>query len=327
MRRRDVITLAAGAATWPFIRPLAAEAQRRVGALLSGPANQLFLDAFREGLATFGWVEGRNLRIDYRFAGDLSRLAADAEELVNLRPDVIFALSGPVARAVQQRTSIIPIVFVGGGDPTSNGLVGNIARPEGNMTGFANLFGSLGGRWLELFKEAVPRLTRVADVFFVSELTVGEPGLRATISAAAAQLGVTIVSIPVRNAVEIEPAISAFAAEPDGGLLLTGAAVANPSAMFEAIRRRALYYHLPLMYGGVPGAATEGFLMAHGPNLLDLVRRASSYVDRILRGAKPSELPVQFPTKFELVVNLKTAKAIGVTIPEAFLAQADQVIE
>jgi putative tryptophan/tyrosine transport system substrate-binding protein len=324
MRRRAFI---AGivAAAWPSARLLAAEALRQVGALIGGPYNQPILAAFREGLATFGWVEGRNLRIDYRFdGGDPGRLAPYAGELLNLRPDVIFALTGPAARAIQQRTSVIPIVFVGGGDPTSNGLVRNIARPEGNMTGFANVFGSLGGKWLELSKEAVPRLTRVADIFFVSELSVRNE-LRATIPAAAAQLGVTIVRMPVRNAVEIEPEISAFAAEPNGGLLLTGA---NPDAILEAIGRLALYYRLPLMYGGgADPARGEGFLMADGPDFLDMARRASSYVDRILRGAKPSELPVQYPTKFELFVNLKTAKAIGVTIPETFLARADEVIE
>jgi putative tryptophan/tyrosine transport system substrate-binding protein len=325
MRRREFIA-GIGAAAWPFARPLAAEALRQVGALIGGPNNQPILAAFREGLATFGWVEGRNLRIDYRFdGGDPGRLAPYAGELVNLRPDVIFALTGPAARAIQQRTSVIPIVFVGGGDPTSNGLVRNIARPEGNMTGFANVFGSLGGKWLELFKEAVPRLTRVADIFRADELT-NRNELRATIPAAAAQLGVTITRMPVRNAVESEPAISAFAAEPNGGLLLTGA---NPDATFEAIGRLALYYRLPLMYGGGAGSAGlfEGFLMAHGPDILDMARRASSYVDRILRGAKPSELPVQYPTKFELAVNLKTAKAIGVTIPETFLARANQVID
>jgi putative ABC transport system substrate-binding protein len=327
MRRREFIAGLGGAAAWPLARPLAAEAQRRVG-VLSFPDNRVsqpVLDAFSEGLAKFGWVEGRNLRIDYRFSGgDYVRLAEYAEELVNLRPNVIFAQSGPAARALQQRTSVIPIVFVGGADPTSNGLLRNIARPEGNMTGFANSFGSMGGRWLELFKEAVPRLSRVADIFFESELANANE-LRATIPAAAAQLGVTVTRMPVHDAVEIEHAISAFAAEPDRGLLMTSA---NPPAIFEAIGRRALYYHLPLMYGGAPGAAQgEGFLMAHGAYGPDLARRASSYVDRILRGAKPSELPVQYPTKFELVVNLKTAKAIGVTIPEAFLAQADELIE
>jgi putative ABC transport system substrate-binding protein len=160
-RRREFIA-AISAAAWPFARSLAAEAQRHVSALLSASDNQRALDTFRQGLATFAWVEGRNLRIDYRFGGDPSRLAAYAEELVNLRPDVILAYTGPAARAVQQRTSVIPIVFVGRGDPASNGVVRNIARPEGNMTGFANYFGSLGDRWLELFKEAVPRLTRVA---------------------------------------------------------------------------------------------------------------------------------------------------------------------
>jgi putative tryptophan/tyrosine transport system substrate-binding protein len=329
MRRREFIAGMGGTAAWPFARPLAAEAQRRVGALVyaadNDPRLQSILGAFREGLATFGWAEGRNLRIDYRFAGgDPSRPAADAQELANLRPDVIFAYTGPAARAVQQRTSVIPIVFAGGGDPTSGGLVRNIARPEGNMTGFANIFGSLGGRWLELFKEAIPRLTRVADIFFVNDLSV-QNELRATIPAAAAQLGISIIRMPVRNAVEIEPAISAFAAEPNGGLLLTGV---TPLAIFEPIGRLALHYHLPLMYGGGTSLARrEGVLMVHGPDVLDLARRASSYVDRILRGAKPSELPVQYPTKFELVVNLKTAKAIGVTIPETFLARTDQVIE
>jgi putative tryptophan/tyrosine transport system substrate-binding protein len=292
MKRREFITFVAGAATWPFARPLAADAQRRVGALLA-PDNQPALDAFREGLATFGWVEGRNLRIDYRFSGDPRRLAEYAEELVNLRPDVIFAYSALAARAVQQRTSVIPIVFVGGADPTSSGLVRNIARPEGNMTGFANSYASLGGRWLELFKEAVPRLTRVADIFFATELTEisARNETRATIAAAAAQLGLTVTRMPLRNAVEIEPAINAFAAEPDGGLLLPG----NPLPFGDQeIERLALYHHLPLMRGGSSDiAGREGFLMAHGPDILDLVRRASSYVDRILRGAKPSELPVQ----------------------------------
>jgi putative ABC transport system substrate-binding protein len=170
MRRREFIAGLGGVVAWPFAGPLAAEVQRRVGVLLTASENdpryQSILGAFREGLATFGWVEGRNLRIDYRFSGsDPSRLAAYAEELVNLRPDVILAYTGPAARAVQQRTPVVPIVFVGGGDPNSTGLVRNIGRPGGNLTGFANIFESLGGRWLELFKDAVPRFTRVAHVF------------------------------------------------------------------------------------------------------------------------------------------------------------------
>jgi len=272
-----------------------------------------------------GWVEGGNLRMDYRFGGgDPDRLAAYAEELVNLRPDLIFALSGPAARAVQQRTAAIPIVFVGGGDPASSGLVGNIARPGGNMTGFANNFESLGGKWLELFKEAVPGLTRVAHVF--GENTQGanpRAEIRTSMDAAAARLGVTIVRMGFHDTAEIEPAISAFAAAPHGGLLPIGAIAPDH---FDAIKRLALHYRLPLMFGAL-AILGEGVLMSHGPDLLDLVRRAASYADRILRGAKPGELPVQYPAKFELVVNLKTAKAIGVTIPEAFLLGADEVIE
>jgi putative tryptophan/tyrosine transport system substrate-binding protein len=324
MKRREFIAGLGGAVAWPLAaRAQQAEPLRRVGALFGGAAQPIA--AFRERLAMLGWVEGGNLRIDYRFAGgDPDRRAAYAEELVNLRPDVIFALNGPAARAVQQRTAVIPIVFVGGGDPPSNGLVGSIGRPVGNMTGFANTFRSLGSKWLELFKEAVPGLTRVAHVFLANEFNAN-PGdeIPASKDAAAARLEVTIVRMRVHDTAEIEPAISAFAAAPHGGLLFNGPV--SP-ALSEAIERLALRYRLPLMFG----AATlieEGILMSHGPDLLDLVRRAASYVDRILRGAKPGDLPVQYPTKFELVVNLKTAKAIGVTIPETFLARADQVIE
>jgi putative ABC transport system substrate-binding protein len=271
-----------------------------------------------------GWVEGGNLRMDYRFAGgDPDGLAANAEELVNLRPDLIFAITGPAARAVQPRTAVIPIVFVGGGDPASSGLVGNIARPASNMTGFANNFGSLGGKWLELFKEAVLGLTRVAHVLSANEFNANPREIETSMDAAAARLGVTIVRMRVHDTAEIEPAISAFAAAPHGGLLLTGAVAPAHS---DAIKRLALHYRLPLMYGAAANIQ-EGILMSHGPDFLDLVRRSASYVDRILRGAKPSELPVQYPTKFELVVNLKTAKAIGVTIPEGFLLGADEVIE
>jgi putative ABC transport system substrate-binding protein len=335
MRRREFLS---GAAAWPLAaRAQQAELVRRVGALMAGakddPLTQSAIAAFREGLAMLGWVEGVNLRIDYRFAGsDPDRVAAYAEELVNLRPDLILALTGFGARAVQQRTAVIPIVFVGGGDAASTGLVGNIARPSGNMTGFATNFASLGGKWLELFKEAVPGLTRVAVV--VSAVSVKNnprSQISTTMNAAAARLGVTIVRVQVHDTGEIEPAISAFAAAPHGGLLVNIAT----DHYFEAIRRLALHYRLPLMYGAdqppAPSPASaivaEGVLMSHGPDGRDLTRRAASYVDRILRGAKPGELPVQYPAKFELMVNLKTAKAIGVTIPEAFLLRADEVIE
>jgi putative ABC transport system substrate-binding protein len=209
---------------------------------------------------------------------------------------------------------------VGGGESASEGWVGDIARPGGNMTGFANLFGSLGGKWLELFKEAVPGLTRVANVFSVNEFNANRRNeIQIAIDAAAARLGVTIVRMGFHNTAEIEPAIGAFAAAPHSGLLATGAVLNH----FEAIKRLALHYRLPLM----SGAMAEGVLMSHGPDVPDLIRGAASYVDRILRGAKPSELPVQYPPKFELVVNLKTAKAIGLTVPPTLLALADEVIE
>jgi putative ABC transport system substrate-binding protein len=330
--RREFIAGLGGAAAWPLVaRAQQTEPVHRVGALLAGgkdsPVNQSAIAALRERLAMLGWVEGGNLQMDYRFAGsDLDGLAAYAEELVNLRPDLIFAFTGLAARAVQQRTDVIPIVFVGGGggDPASTGLVDNIARPGGNITGFANNFGSLGGKWLDLFKEAVPGLTRVAHVFSASELNSNPRNeTQTSMDEAAARLKVAIVRMGFHNTAEIEPAISAFAAVPRGGLLATGP---TARAHLDAIERIAPHYRLPLMAGGFAFVA-EGVLMSYGPDFLDLVRRSASYVDRILRGAKPSELPVQYPTKFELVVNLKTAKAIGVTIPEAFLSRADEVIE
>jgi putative ABC transport system substrate-binding protein len=262
------------------------------------------------------------LRIDFRFA-DPDRLAAYAEELVNLRPDLIFADPGPAARAVQQRTAVIPIVFVGGGD-AADGLIGNIARPGGNMTGFAANFGSLGGKWLELLKEAAPGLTSVAHVISANEFNANRRNAaEVAMDAAAARLGVTIVRMRVHDTAEIEPAVRAVAAAPNGGLLVTGAAA---PARFEAISQLALQHRLPLMIGAAAIVA-EGVLMSHSPDRPDLYRGAASYADRILRGANPGELPVQYPTKFELVVNLKTAKALGITVPQSILLRADEVIE
>jgi putative ABC transport system substrate-binding protein len=286
---------------------------------LNAPITQA---AVREELAKLGWVEGRSLRIDVRTSGDdPRRLATDAEELVNLRPDVIFAYTGAAARAAQRRTQTIPIVFVGGGDPAENNLVGSVARPT-NVTGFANNFGSLGGKWVELLKQAAPRLTRVASVFD-PEFAFGGGSVRDVIGAAAAQLAITTINMPVRNLDEIARAINAFAAEPNGGLLINGA---HPDENIRAILGLALQHRLPTMFGAGKLVA-EGLLMSNGPDLTDMARRASSYVDRILRGAKPSDLPVQYPTKFPLVINLKTAKAIGLEIPPTVLALADEVIE
>jgi putative ABC transport system substrate-binding protein len=268
-----------------------------------------------------GWVEGSNLRMDYRFAdGDPDRFAAYAEELVNLRPDLILALTGLAARAVQQRTAVIPIVFVGGGDPASTSLVGNIARPSGNMTGFANLFYPVGGKWLELFKEAVPGLSRVAHV--VSAITVNynprseisttmdaalkraavmfNPDLppvsvyMPSLETAARSLKVESIIAPVHSDVEIGAAIIALGREPGGGLVVVpdGFVVGHTAPIILAAARS----NVPTVYS-VSDFAREGGLLSYGPDFVDNYRRAASYVDRILRGEKPADLPVQFPTK------------------------------
>jgi putative ABC transport system substrate-binding protein len=313
LRRRDFIAGLGGAAVWP----LAARAQqpsrmRLVGALFF--ADALGLAELRQELQRLGWAEGRNLRIDYRFAGsDLGRVTAHAAELVNLDPDVIFVVAGPAVQAVQQRTQTIPIVFVGGGDVSVNNLTGGIARPTGNTTGFANSFNSIGGKYLELLKDAAPRITRVAHVRrnFNDTTLTGESA--AIIEAAAAKLAITIIREPFRNdAAEMERAIDAFAAEPNGALLMTGTRA--PTPISDAILRQAVQHQLPTMVGS-GRVVREGILMSYGPDGRDLIHGAASYIDSILRGAKPTELPVQFPTKIPLVINLKTARALRLEIP------------
>jgi putative ABC transport system substrate-binding protein len=331
MRRRDFVTLLGGAAAWP----LAARAQqpervRRVGVLTPGYADkddsyQIAIATFREELAKLGWVEDRNLHIDYRFYGaDPDGRAADADELVNIRPDVIFAVTGAAARAVLRRTQVIPIVFAGGGDPVENNLAASIARPTGNITGFGNDFALQGGKWVELLKRAAPRITRIAHLTDPDlGIDASGAGLAAVIDRAAAQLAINLIRMPLRNPKEIEGGIDTFAAEPNGALLLTGS---NTAANLKAIFRLAMQHHLPTMQGAGKRVA-EGLLMSNGADFLDLVRGGSTYVDRILRGAKPSDLPVQYPTRFPLVINLKTAKVIGLDIPPTLLALADEVIE
>jgi putative ABC transport system substrate-binding protein len=237
--------------------------------------------------------------------------------VANLHPEVIFAYAGVAARAAQQATKTIPIVFVGAGDPAEADLTGSVSRPTGNATGLGNTFASQGGKWLELLKGAAPRITRVARIHN-PEIGLGQA---LGISAAAPKLGIALAEMPLRNPDEIERAIDAFAAEPDGGLLLTG-----PQPDLDVVLRLAMRHRLPTMFGATKLVAA-GLLMSNGPDIYELTRGAASYVDRILRGAKPSELPIQYPTKLPLVVNLKTAKVIGLEIPPALLAIADEVIE
>jgi putative ABC transport system substrate-binding protein len=330
MQRREFIGGLGAAAAWPRV----AGAQqgggmRRIGWLIGGAENDLGSRASRaalqEALAKLGWIEGRNLRIDLRFgAGDPAQIRAYAAELVGLAPDVMVTGTGAATEAVRQQTQTIPIVFTAGPDPVATGLLRSIARPEGNITGFSTLEPSIAGKWLELLKEAAPRVTRVAIVFN-PELAPSAPIYISLIEAAAPTFGVQAIKMPVRNAVDTVRAIDAFAAEPNGGLLVLPPT--PTTAIRETIFQLAAQHRLPAIYNTNRSDADAGGLLAYSPDRVDQNRRAASYVDRLLRGAKVSELPVQFPTKFELIVNLKTAKAIGLTIPEAFLLRADELIE
>jgi putative tryptophan/tyrosine transport system substrate-binding protein len=327
MNRRRFITLLGGAAAWP----LAARAQqsdriRRLGVLLVGAENDSRLETrfswFTKGLGELGWTDGRNVRMDVRWAaGNPDRMRMFASELIDQQPDVIIVNSPVITREVQRQTQTIPIIFMGAGDPASLRLVGSLSRPEGNTTGVTDLFPSIGGKWLELLREAVPRLARVALIF---NPDIASGSFFASIETAAPRLAVTVVRTPFRNPADLESGIEAFASEPNGGLIVLPPA---PSTANRAlINRLAVQHQLPTIYFD-RDFASEGALMSYGSDIANLYRLGASYVDRILRGAKPGELPVQFPTKFELVVNLKTAKAIGLTIPEAFLLRADELIE
>jgi putative ABC transport system substrate-binding protein len=325
-RRREFIALLGGAAAaWPIVaRAQQTGRMRFVGALFLASDNPQYAATLRQELQRLGWVEGRNLQINYRFSGgDIGRAIADAGELVNLGPDLIFVIGGPAIQAVQQHTQTIPIVFVGGGDASSTNLTGGIARPAGNTTGFGTTFNSEGGKWVELLKDTAPRITRVAHVRNFDTLNTEQ--IVAIVEAAAAKLAITLVRVPYRNSVaEMERAIEEFAAEPNGALLITG--VRPATGIYEAVLRQAVQHQLPTMYG-TARRVQEGLLMSYGPDLLGLIRGAATDIDRILRGAKPAELPVQFPTKIPLVINLRTAKAIGLEIPPTIMLRADEVIE
>jgi ABC-type uncharacterized transport system substrate-binding protein len=326
MRRRDLITLVGGAAAWP----LAARAQhpertRRIGVLMNLAADdaegQARIAAFRHALQQLGWSDGRNVRIDYRWAaGDVGRFHTYANELLALVPDVILASATPSVQALQQATRTVPIVFAIVADPVGAGFVDSLARPGGNVTGFTPGEYGTSGKWLELVKELVPRVTRVA---VLRDLTIGLAQLGA-LQSVAPSLGIELRPVNVRDADEIERSIAAFAQGSNGALIVT----ASTSAIIhrELITTLAARNKLPAVYYTrywVEG----GGLMSYGPDFRDQFRRAAGYVDRVLKGEKPADLPVQAPTKYELVINLKTAKALGLTVPDSLLARADEVIE
>jgi putative ABC transport system substrate-binding protein len=329
MERRAFISLIGGAAV---VWPLAARAQqggamRRIGVLMSAsaddPEGQARNAAFLQGLQQLGWTVGRNVRIDYRWgASDSGRLRDLAAELVALAPDVIVATAGATVGALQRVSRTVPIVFVTTIDPVGSGFVDSLARPGGNATGFLGFEYSLSGKWLELLKQIAPRVTRAA-VLRDTASPAGNAQFGA-IQAVAPSLGVEVSPVNVRDASEIERAIAAFARSANDGLIVTG--TPSATAHRNLIITLAARHNLPAVYYYRTFVAAGG-LISYGPDFIDQYRGAAGYVDRILKGEKAADLPVQAPTKYELVINLKTAKAMGLELPATVLARADEVIE
>jgi putative ABC transport system substrate-binding protein len=329
MRRRDFITLLGGAAAaWPVAaRAQQADRLRRIGVLMSGDQNDLIqktdVSAFTQSFADLGWADGRNVRMDIRWAGgDTNRFRALAQELVGQRPDIILTAGATATVAVQRETRTIPIVFVSGADPVANGIVGRLDRPSGNTTGFGGLEPSLTGKWLELLSEIAPGLKRAAIMFNPDAALVST--YVPPFETAARSLKVMPINAPVHSDLEIETTIIALGREPGGGLvvLADGFTLAHRVPIIAAAARN----NVPAVYPQI-AYTRDGGLLSYGVHGMDSWRRAASYVDRILRGEKPTELPVQAPTKYELVINLKTAKGLGLTIPAILQATADEVIE
>jgi putative ABC transport system substrate-binding protein len=327
MKRREFITLLGGAAA---MCPVAAWAQqsaiRRIGVLLgfaeSDHGAQSGLAGFREELRKLGWMEGRNIEVDTRWATAES-MQSFAKELVALQPDFILTSSTPATAAVLQQTHIIPIIFVMVSDPVGSGFVASLPRPGGNVTGFTAIEGSLGGKWVELLKEIAPQIARVVFMFNPAMATYAEYYLH-PFKVAAASIGVEAVVAPVHDVSELESVVTTQAREPNSGLIIMpDAFIIGHGAEITSLAAR---YRVPAVYWSRFFAELGG-LISYGPNGVDEYRRAASYADRILKGTKPSELPVQAPVKFELVINLKPARTLGLEIPPTLLARADEVIE
>jgi putative ABC transport system substrate-binding protein len=328
MRRREFIAGLGSAGAWPVVaRAQQGDRVRRVGVLRAGdekdPEQKRLNSAFTQAFADLGWTDGRNVRIDLRWAaGDSNRMRALAQELVGLQLDIILTGGNEATAAVQRETRTIPIVFTNVTDPVASGIVPRLDRPSGNTTGFGSLEASLGGKWLELLSGIAPGLKRAAIMFNpdLPPLSAFMPSLEM----AARPLKVEPISAPVHSDVDIETAIIALGREPGGGLVVIGDAftATHRAPIISAAARN----NVPAVYSN-SRYARGGGLLSYGVDQVDTWRRAASYTDRILRGTKPAELPVQLPTKFELVVNLKTAKALGLTVPQSILLSADEVIE
>jgi putative ABC transport system substrate-binding protein len=325
MNRRRFITLV-GATAWPLAaRAQQGERVRHIGVLHSGdendPVRKTEVSGFTSALAGLGWTDGRNLRMDLRWWGeDINRIPAIAQELVGLQPDIIVADTTPATAALQRETRTIPIVMAGVGDPVASGFVARLNQPGGNITGFGYLEATLGGKWLELLSEIVPGLKRAAIMFNPDNpiTSVYMPSFET----AARSLKVAPILAPVHGDAEIETATTALGREPGGGLVVMFDLAAHRASIISAAARN----NVPAVYARSLWAR-DGGLLSYGVDAVEIERRAASYVDRILRGDKPGDLPVQFPTKFEMVVNLKTAKALGLTVPQSILLRADEVIE
>jgi putative tryptophan/tyrosine transport system substrate-binding protein len=327
LQRRDFITLLSGAAAWPLtVRAQQPKRMRRIGVLMGfaedDPGLKARLASFRQGLESLGWSEGRNVLIDYRFAASrVDRFQALAKDVVALQPDVILAQGTAITAALQRESRAIPIVFVTVSDPIGSGFVASLARPDGNLTGLLMYEGSIAGKWLAMLKEIAPGLTRVA--LLASASTAYDYFVRAA-TAAAPSLAIELVPSQIRNATDIERAIESFARMPNGGLLLPPDNTTIVDR--DLIVALAARHRLPAVYA-LRIFVTAGGLMSYEADQIDMFRHAASYVDRILNGAKPADLPVQAPTKYETALNLKTAKALGLTVPPTLLVAADEVIE
>jgi putative ABC transport system substrate-binding protein len=327
--RREFIAALGGAAAWPLVaRAQQGGRVRRIGVLMQYDEDDPFkawVSAFTQALAGFGWTDGRNVRMDLRWGGgDTNRIQAVAHELVGLQPDIILTESTSATVAVQRETRTIPIVFANVGDPVASGIVPRLDRPSGNVTGFALYEATLGGKWLELLSDIAPGLKRAAIMFNLDITLAFNSLFRPSLETAARSLKIAPIIAPVHSDAEIETAIIDLGREPRGGLV-----VMPDVSMFvhrAQIISAAARNNVPAVYDQ-SAYARDGGLLSYGVDRVDNFRRAAAYVDRILRGAKPADLPVQFPTKFEMVVNLKTAKALGITVPLTLRGRADEVIE
>jgi putative ABC transport system substrate-binding protein len=331
MNRRAFISLLGGVAAWPQVAPAQpGERVRRIGALIGGaaetdPESRARVAVLREGLAQRGWSEGRNLYIDFRWAGtDPERIRAVAADLVATAPETIFAHSTPATTAVLQATRSIPVVFASVSDPVGDGIVASFARPGGNVTGFTNVEASMGGKWVELLKELAPAVTRAGFLFNPTTAPGGGTYFLRPFEAAAPSFNVQPIAAPVEGSADIQRVLAALGSGGNGGLIVNSDAFT--SSHRADIIASAARHRVPAVY---PFAyfATDGGLIAYGTDLRDLWRRAVSYLDRILRGEKPSDLPVQAPTKFDLIINVKTARTLGLNVPPVLLATAEEVIE